>query len=424
MEQVKCNITRDGNIIFIAGDIYNKDAHYLLANIYQTIEERGFRQIMLDFEYCTHIFPPLMLNICSYAKKYQLENIDFDLKIPKNIRLSRLFINSNWAHLISPQNYENSRFIGFRQVPATQYKTAKEQTVILNKMIDSLLCSYEDLDRHAFSAVEWAINEIMDNVLTHSESPIGGIAQLTTYNHENKKIEIIVTDAGLTIPKTLFDKNDNRRNTPIKTLEASIKEGVTNGKGQGNGLFGTYNICHESKGVFVIDSGAARLIDDPQKGLFIQPNKIPVIGTTVCATINCNVKNLLEKALKFDNKIYYPIDYIEINYEQNNNNHFIVIDEAESVGNRDAALPLRLKIKKIANWVEDIIYIDFKNLSIPSSSFIDEFIVKLILDESPIEFTKKYKMINISNLIIKLRESSYRQRTGENVKKKLREIVK
>ncbi|GHU78430.1 hypothetical protein FACS189462_3070 [Spirochaetia bacterium] len=408
-------ISRDNNKIKINGDIYSKNSHYLFAMIYQTIEERGYSQVILDFEYCTYALPPTMVTLCSYAMKYRLDKIDFLLILPQNERLSTLFLNSNWAHLISPNEYEASKFSGFRQVPATQYTNEKEQTAILNKMINSLMSSYSDFNRQAFTAVEWAINEIMDNVLTHSESPIGGIAQLTTYNHANKKIEIIVSDAGETIPKTLFDSNNDQRNTPIKILLSSIKEGVTNGKGQGNGLFGAYNICHESKGVFVIDSGSAILKDFPNDVLYVGPNTIPIIGTTISATINCNVENLLEKALRFNNKVYYPSDYIEINYELNENNRFIVLKEAASVGNRSAGIPLRNKIKNISRWVNDIIYIDFENVPVPSSSFLDEFVVKLILEISPEIFKNKYKIINISNTIFNLLDRSYFQRTSKKI---------
>ena len=63
--------------------------------------------------------------------------------------------------------------------------------------------SYTDLHRSDFAAIEWSLNEIMDNVLVHSESNFGGLVQLTTFNNYNKKIEFIVSDGGNGIPCTL-----------------------------------------------------------------------------------------------------------------------------------------------------------------------------------------------------------------------------
>lgn len=415
MEEFTYKISRNGNKIDIPGEINRKDAHFLLSQVYHAVKERGFRQIILNFENCTAVPSSLMLSLCSYTKMYQLSDIDFKLNLPLHTSLRKLFLNSNWAHLISPSEYSESKFRGFKQVPAIQYKTHKEQTALLNRMVDSLLSSFVDFDRQAFSAVEWAINEIMDNVLLHSESPIGGIVQLTTYDIFKKRIEIIVADAGVTIPAKLFDSTDPDRDTPAKTLKEAIREGVKSGDGQGNGLFGADMICYKSKGSFIIDSGSATLIRDIRGALESYHNNIPIFGTTVCATINCNVENLLEKAMRFNGRIHYPRDSIEKNYEENDETHFLVACQTESVGNRLAGQAIRLKLKNISSWLNVKMYIDFENSLIPSSSFLDEFLVKLIIEETAEIFKQKYAVINMTDTIIKLLERSYRQRTNESI---------
>ena len=415
MENNTHNISRSDNKIIVSGGIDRKNTHYLLSQVYNAVEERGYKQIILDFEKCTAVPSSLMLSLCSYVRKYQLSEIDFRLVLPLDTLLRRLFVNSNWAHLISPEEYDISKFKGFKQVPATQYNTDKEQTELLNKIVNSLISSFSDLDRQAFAAVEWAMNEIMCNVLTHAVSPIGGIAQLTTYEKEKKRIEIIVADAGKTIPGTLVDPQKPDRDTPIKAIMAAINEGITSGVGLGNGLFGVSKICEESKGSFIIDSGPFTLIIDTNGTRYTIPSSIPISGTTVCATINCNVKNLLEKALRFGGRVHYTVDSIENKYEVNGKDHFLVADEAESVGNRPAGQAIRLKLKNLSTWLNIRMYIDFENPLIPSSSFLDEFLVKLIIEETPEIFKQKYTVINVTDTIINLLERSYKQRTNESI---------
>ena len=265
--------------------------------------------------------------------------------------------------------------------------------------------------RKDFAAIEWSINEIMDNVLVHSNSPFGGLVQLTTFNNENRKIEIVVSDGGIGIPKSLMDSNLDI-NTETKALFKCIEEGVTNGKGQGNGLFGTYNICSISHGMFLIDSGGANLIYTDRDGLHVRKNSLPVTGTTVLARINCNGNGTLEKALNFRNKIHHPIDFIEYEYEDYDSNfcHFEIYNEAKSVGSRIEGEPLRRKLKNLYNMTEDVIVIDFKDIEIISSSFGDELIAKLIDDIGVRSFKSRFKIANISETVKNLLMKSIGQR--------------
>ncbi|GAB6391821.1 MAG: DUF4325 domain-containing protein [Treponematales bacterium] len=413
-------IVSENNKISIRGSLFHEDRRSLLANLYEAIENRRYQKVTLDFSDCEYASPPAMVMLCTYTQKYLGENIDFDLLLPRVDKIQRLFLNSNWAYLISPTQHFASKFLGYRQVPATRYSTTGEQAQIVEKMMDSMLRSYTDLDRKSFAAIEWAINEIMDNVLTHSESPIGGIAQLSTYWGKNKKIEIIVSDAGSGIYNTLKGHQVPTPNGPkiINTLTDSllyaVEEGVTNGRGQGNGLFGANNICSESNGKLVIDSGPTLLICNKKDGKNAKLHKIPIMGTTIWATINCNISDLLEKALKFNNRVHHVTDYIEIHYEMKDENIFLVRREAQSVGSRLDGFSVRTKIKNLSNMMNDVIYIDFSDIPVASSSFLDEFIVKLIEETGLDCFRSRYKIVNLSDTILKLLDKSFRQRMNDS----------
>jgi hypothetical protein len=65
-----------------------------------------------------------------------------------------------------------------------------------------MLASITGFERSHFKAIEWSINEITDNVLVHSESSLGGLVQLTAMKN-TKKVEFVVCDNGIGIPKSL-----------------------------------------------------------------------------------------------------------------------------------------------------------------------------------------------------------------------------
>jgi anti-anti-sigma regulatory factor/anti-sigma regulatory factor (Ser/Thr protein kinase) len=418
-------IVRENDKISIRGSLFHEDGRSLLANLYEAIENRRYQQVTLDFSDCEYASPPAMVMLCTYTQKCLGEDKDFDLLLPRMKRRKRLFLNSNWAHLISPSQYPMSKYPGYRQVPATRYSTTGEQAQIVEKMMDCMLRSYTDLDRKSFAAIEWAINEITDNVLLHSESPVGGIAQLNTYlgyktkNDEVKRIEIIVSDAGSGIYNTLKGHQVPTPNGPkiINTLTDAllyaVEEGVTNGRGQGNGLFGANNICSESNGKLVIDSGPILLICNKKDGKHAKP-QIPIMGTAIWATIHCNISDLLEKALKFHNRVHHVTDYIEMHYEMKDGNTFFVKPEAHSVGSRLDGVSVRTKIRNLSNMMNDVIYIDFSDIPVASSSFLDEFIVKLIEETGLDCFRSRYKIVNLSDTILKLLDKSFRQRMNDS----------
>jgi hypothetical protein len=46
----------------------------------------------------------------------------------------------------------------------------EDQQTAVNRIADAILGAIPDMDRADFAAFEWAISELTDNVLTHSES--------------------------------------------------------------------------------------------------------------------------------------------------------------------------------------------------------------------------------------------------------------
>jgi anti-sigma regulatory factor (Ser/Thr protein kinase) len=336
-------IHRDHNRIVVEGVFSISELLGPLAGIRQALRN-GYEEITLDFHACTAAFAPSILALSAQVMKLRTTGVSFELILPNDTELARHFRNTNWAHLLDPGQHPASQFRGFTQVPATHFTNDVEQRNSVYKIIDGILGAIPNLDRRELAALEWSVNEITDNVLVHAQSPIGGLVQLSTFLRAKKRVEYIVADAGLGICRTLRQSHPEVT-SDVEALRQAIREGVTRDKeiGQGNGLFGSYQICSQSMGYFHLESGVGKLAFSERMGLRVTTERIPFDGTLVAAQINFSDPNLLAEALKFGGRQHTPMDFVELKYEQEGRDEiiFVMKDEATSFGSRVAGTPVR-----------------------------------------------------------------------------------
>jgi hypothetical protein len=227
-------------------------------------------------------------------------------------------------------------------------------------------------------------------------------------------VEYIVADAGLGIPATLRQTHPDLT-SDADALNQAIREGVTRDKaiGQGNGLFGSYQMCSHSKGFFQVESGYGKLVFTDRRGLHISTEKIPFEGTLVAAQIDFSVPYLLEEALRFDGKSHIPADYVELHYENGDRKEitFVIRDEAASFGSRIAGAPVRNRLGNLVRICPDQrIVIDFSDVHLISSSFADEVLGKLFAELGPLTFMKRFDLRNIDSTVKQLIDKAIAQR--------------
>jgi hypothetical protein len=185
----------------------------------------------------------------------------------------------------------------------------------------------------------------------------------------------------------------------VSVLDKAVREGVTRDKniGQGNGLFGSYEISHQGKGSFKALSNNAMLRHEKGK---LEINKISSRygGTIVEATVDFSSKNLMASALTINGQQYEPVDFIETAYEDPNDDciNFVVREEARSYGTRSAGAPLKGRLVNFVNMYENRIVINFNELPIISSSFADEVVGKLLLQFGEHVFKSRFTVVCLS----------------------------
>ncbi len=345
--------------------------------------------------------------------------IDFSLIPPKKPGLLNLFRNTGWAYYFDPRQFDPSTFRGYTRIPATQYQTADDQQLAVNKIVNVILGAIPDMQRSDFAAFEWSVNEITDNVLVHSKSPIGGLVQVSTFERNKKQVQFVVADAGVGIPKTLREGYPELA-SDTDALDKAIREGVTRDKkiGQGNGLFGSYEICSKCNGYFSVHSGYARLEFDEKRRFSISSESIPYSGTLVTATIDFSEPKLLEEALRIKGQKYTPIDFIETEYERSDdgNIYFIMKEESSSFGSRVSGKPIRTKLSNLLRMGgNEKIYIDLSDIPLMSSSFADEVFGKLFLEAGPLVFMQRFELINVMTTVRQLIDKAISQRMAAGV---------
>ena len=227
-------------------------------------------------------------------------------------------------------------------------------------------------------------------------------------------MQFVVADAGIGIPRSLRAGHQSIH-SDADALDQAIREGVTRDPsiGQGNGLFGSFQICSKSRGDFLVDSGYARLRFSPGDGLSIDTQVTPYSGTLVVATIDFSDPRLLEDALSFRGSKFVPVDSVETRYVYNSAGviHFKMTEEYKSFGNRVSGKPARQKLENLLRMAEDgVICADFDGVPILSSSFADEAIGKLFLAIGPIEFMRRLRLINMSPTVEALVNKAIEQR--------------
>ena len=408
------NIVSDNNRIIVLGDFGVREMQQMLAAMHNLTFTRGYSDLDLDFSQCTSAFSGQMLGLAANVQNYLLNNVDTSLIPPNDQTLRRLFVNTNWAHLIDFRRFGESTFRGYSQVPAMKFTDADQHFEAVSIVMKNILISLTEFDRDHLRAIEWSVNEITDNVLNHAQSRVGGFVQVTNLR-QRQQIEFSVCDAGLGIPTTLR-ANYPELDTDQEAVDLAIREGVTRDAsvGQGNGLYGTWRISQLSSGRFELYSGYVSLISTPQDGLRIKKENIPFNGTLITTRIGYRTPLDLREALTFGNKVYETTDIIEMDYEEDEEgNVFLNLQqESSGFGSRKAGEPIRRKLNNLVRMADARhVIIDCADIPLMSSSYADEVFGKLFAEHGPVEFSRRFEIRNVDQLVKDLIDKAIIQRS-------------
>lgn len=407
-----------GNRLEINGQLAVSTFRRVLAGIHNLVEAKGYQDLVLDFTRLDAAFPGGMLPLCAHVLRLREERVDANIVLPEKDNLRRLFVNANWAGLMEPRAFESNKLVSGNKVPALRYEDPQALSSHIDRIVSAMLGAVGGLRREQFAAAEWSINEIADNVLMHSQSSVGGLLQLNFYQGIRRGIEFVVADPGVGVPTTLREAHPGIADE--EALELAIKEGVTRNAqtNQGNGLYGTFEICRKSKGTFSINSGNGSLFLDSHGAVRYRRESIPFHGTVVDARIDLNDPALLKDALQFKGTPHIPADYIEHRYESEDLRRLTIElrSEVRSFGSRVIARGLYRKLENLINMCPDqVIVMDFEGVPVISSSFADEVFGRLFVQLGPVRFGSCIQYRNITDTVSGLIDRAIRLRFQQSI---------
>lgn len=96
----------DSNRVHFSGTV-RPDVLPVAAALHDLAHKQGYSDLVLDFTRCSFLPAALMVPLCSLTRLYRQEKISFEIVMPTQAKLRRLISNSNWAHLIDPEKYDD-----------------------------------------------------------------------------------------------------------------------------------------------------------------------------------------------------------------------------------------------------------------------------------------------------------------------------
>jgi anti-sigma regulatory factor (Ser/Thr protein kinase) len=246
-------------------------------------EENSKIYLTIDFSDCTFIYPDYaILLLCTI--KY-IEHLGYEVK--GNLKLSpnkdvvlylakmNFFANLNVVLPIGIPKFNPSNAVQIQQY------TAENQLTVLNSIL-KVLYEKGSIDENVYTGLDYCFNEILDNVLNHTDEKIGWV--VAQYFPNLNSIRLIVCDYGMGIHKSLNMIHDY---TEDEAITKCIESGVTNGKGQGHGLYATSSFIKQNKGWLSLFSGNKKLNVNETKTVIEDIDNWQ--GTCVYVRINTNI---------------------------------------------------------------------------------------------------------------------------------------
>ncbi len=240
--------------------------------------------IVLNFSKCNFIYPDYaLLFMCAF--KY-LESLG--IEVHGNIRFSKnntivieYLAKMNFFKFLKVEVPKRLGLLQSNKFVVIQKYNAENQLDVLNSIIQ-IIKENSCINKNVITSLDYCLNEILDNVLNHSESEEGWI--VAQYFEKINSIRLIVADSGIGIQRSL---NTRYNFTEEEAIRRCIEKGVTNGKGQGHGLYATSTFSKLNKGWMSLISGNKKFdVSSQHKEI----KEIPFWqGTCVYLRVNTNV---------------------------------------------------------------------------------------------------------------------------------------
>lgn len=391
-QYVNGNIIRYNNTIEIKKCNHPNHAFEFL-HVLNSIVESGITEITIKVE-AEAIYPNACVPIRGFIEHYKHKGIKFNFDIGENSYL----VKCGFKELICRSKEELKE--ESQPFDKLFYYQNSGQVAYITRAYINYLSRQFVCGKGVIRSLDWCISEVMDNVLLHSEVDHGIV--MAQYHSGNNKVVFCIFDDGIGIYNSL-KKSKHLPRTEMDAIYLSLQEGISDGQGQGNGLFGLYQIIRENLGSLSITSGKSSIMFNGT-GETKRLEKIPILSSTSrCTIIDFQLDLGKEIDLQKAFQTIGGIDDFDARLDEMlDENDFVVYDvlqNCQGTGTRIEGKSLRNDVENILKRDNNGVILDFKNVHMVSSSFIDEFIAKMVLDLGFVGFNSMVRLRNMGKEI-------------------------
>lgn len=361
-------------------------ADFLLAN-----QGRNVRVSFGDSACCPHFIVPVFALIDFYRAK----GMKIDVDVPAHSKIERALVerDGDW---------------GFGRV--CRFGSTDEYIAIFNEVQREVL-KLPNIGKGFKTAFGWCISEIMDNVLQHSEANAGYV--MVQYLPDERLLKTCVFDLG----KGITASFRGSKFAPVDAKEAvklAVEPNVTSGNGQGNGLYGLREIVKQSKkGRLQISSDGAKFVlvsGTPPKEETAFANVLPGFsGTTLV-----DFQVVFEDPLSIDSVFGDAQPSVDLwleDHELDENTVSVrVLEIVPGTVSREFGREMRQAVENLIENERKRVIIDFSDVEMCSSAFVDELIGKLLVKYQFVDFSRLIGFRSLGGLTALLINHSIKQR--------------
>jgi anti-sigma regulatory factor (Ser/Thr protein kinase) len=390
---------------------------WVLNQLWGIHEDANKSSVVLDFGRVTKAFPNTMLPIIGMVAFMRSEGLTCLFLPPTDRGAKQLFERTNWSHLLDPTSFSSSVLAHNRNLAARAFVDSGQQREVVQQIVDRVLES-KSFSPSTLNALSWTLSELADNVLTHAESPVGGLVQLEVMK---ERIAFCIVDIGRGILSSLRPKYANLR-TAAEAIAHAVRAGVTRDDaiGQGNGLYGSLRLAIEFQGQFAIQStnGSARW---DGRDFVSSDDAVPFPGTIVDLQMADVASVNVGAVITGDpNTQYQPMSVIEERFLGDDLTTLTIkmSEDLEGWGSRDAGRKARIKLTNVIANAPGVVpvVVDWSGIGVIASSYADEFIGKAFAELGPMRFMQRVRMTGMAPFVSQLVDRAIQQRVAQSVR--------
>lgn len=288
-------------------------------------------------------------------------------------------------------------------------KTVSDQQTVFeatNAICDLVLRLFDNA-REFLPALEWCVNEIIDNVRLHAEAPAPG-AVCAQFYPQRHRLDVAIVDQGRGIKTSLSERLVLKSHR--EAIERALERGMTRNPdiGQGNGLTGSREIVRLNGGEMHIWTGDSDY--SIREGQDVGFRAIPLVsGTGVLIRLDTSHPVRLSDTFIGDS------DWSYLNFESERirgAGGLQVRNECVHTGGREPAITLRRKIEALLPTMEGPIVLDFTGVRSATSSFFDELLGRLAKSLGKEQFSGRIHVANLDRTLNDVANVVIHQRLG------------